>query len=263
MVVTTGITDTTAITDMAITAATMGIMDIIAITRAPVLETRERFQDPKSQCRIKSSAAEFVTESRNDPVPRGVPTGPYGNSLAAQGGPVVRIGFSFAFIASLFHMAMVFLGACHVPSEDLVDRLGMLGKGIVLYSAYSGANTAYSFFAPEIGSELRAFCIAIGPDGHEIAKTLITTSSSHEALIRVNNIVENFWIEDDNEDVRRSLAASLAGRSFSDYPQAEKITVLIEVFDLPSMADYRKGAPFRWMPYYSATFNRKTTIQGA
>ncbi len=154
------------------------------------------------------------------------------------------------------HLVLVVLGAYDFEWADY----GHAGKWVDYYTVLSGANSGYGFFAPGIGSQLRALFDIEEKSGRKHTLEL-TSTKSHEAEIRVGDIIEQFLTEDGEKpdrDLQRSMAASLAGTMFARTPGAKSVTIRLEEFTPVSRNDYLKGVRPEWIPTYSAKFERKT-----
>lgn len=153
------------------------------------------------------------------------------------------------------HLVLVTLGASRVSLRELE----LPGRALDAYGALSGASSSYGFFSPGVGFQLGARFDVIDLEGRAVSASL-ATGSSHEADIRVGNIIDQFGsLGDDGDDeaapaVRRSLAASLAGKMFARYPDARAIVVRLETFEPVAMEAFRRGERPRWSPLYTAKF---------
>jgi hypothetical protein len=145
---------------------------------------------------------------------------------------------------AIFHLGFVAAGAFELDFE----QAGPIAIG---YAALSGTDGAYGFFAPGVGTQLRATFEVTDAGGHK-STDVLTTGVSHEADLRVGDLVAMYWIAD--QSLQRSLAASWAGRMFAKHPGAESVTVRLEAYDLPSMDEYREGRRPGWYPHYEAKF---------
>ena len=159
--------------------------------------------------------------------------------------------------AAAGHLVLVTLGASAVS----LPELGLPGRALDEYGALSGASSGYGFFTPGVSFQLGARFDVIDRDGHGKSASL-ATGASHEADIRVGNIIDQFGsIGDDDEEgadrVRRSLAASLAGKMFARNPEAAAVVVRLETFAPASMEAWRGGERPRWRPLYTAKFVRQ------
>jgi hypothetical protein len=151
------------------------------------------------------------------------------------------------------HLILVALGAASVDLRPF----GYFGKVLDYYSNLSGASSGYGFFASGVGGQLRARFDVIDHEGHQSSATLEPTSSQ-EAALRVGHIIHEFWDGDEDPGMRRSLAASLAGKVFARNPQARKVVVRVESFDPVSMEAFRRGSRPQWSPLYQAQFVRQS-----
>ena len=166
-----------------------------------------------------------------------------------------RRGYLWLAVAA-GHLLLVTLGAGGVNLREL----GLPGRVLDEYGAVSGANSGYGFFAPGVSFQLGARFDVVDRDG-VITHASLATGTSHEADIRVGNIIDQFGsVGDDEEDeegavrVRRALAASLAGKMFGRHPEAAAVVVRLETFEPVSMEAWRGGERPRWNPLYTAKF---------
>ncbi len=130
---------------------------------------------------------------------------------------------------------------------------------VAQYAALSGTDSAYSFFAPSVGTQLRASFELTDAEG-KTSTDVLTTGTSHEADLRIGDMVAIFSMV--GQDLQRSLAGSWAGRVLARHPEAEHVVVRLDAYDLPTMAEYREGKRPEWSPYYEAEFVRRAR-QGA
>lgn len=152
--------------------------------------------------------------------------------------------------AVLCHLFLVMLGAGNVDLE----RLGIFGQAIAFYGAVSGSAESYGFFAPGVSSQLEVLFDLTDRSGKTRTISL-ETGASHEADLRVGNVIGQFSNESEEpEKLQRSVAASLAGTVFGRYPEAKEVNVRLEEFTPVSMADYRVGKRPQWAPIYQAKF---------
>ena len=80
--------------------------------------------------------------------------------------------------------------------------------------------------------------------------------SDRELSIRYNNLKSFLCKQDEQQDVRRATAGSIAGKAFAIKPSAQSVTVRTMVFMPVSMAEYREGKRGKWIEIYSATLKR-------
>jgi hypothetical protein len=149
---------------------------------------------------------------------------------------------------AMSHLILVALGAGGL-SPRLPEPLGQL---LNAYEHLSGTATSYGFFAPSVSGQNRARFDVIDGEGHTTT-TSLETARSREADLRVGDIIDRFGGVDD-PDVRRSLAASFAGKIFARYPHAHAVVVRLESFEPVSMEEFRRGVRPDWTPLYEAKF---------
>ena len=151
------------------------------------------------------------------------------------------------------HLILVTIGA----SDLSLDRLGFVGRALDEYGALSGASSRYAFFAPGVASQLGVRFDILDSEG-VATSAFLETGASHEADIRIGNIIDQFSrLGDDEEEaarLRRSLAASLAGKMFARYPEASAVVVRLETFTPIPMDAWRRGERPQWSPLYTAKF---------
>jgi len=159
--------------------------------------------------------------------------------------------------AAAAHLVVVCLGALHVSVGDG----GWARRAAQVYGMLSGADSGYSFFAPEVGTTLSASFQVNSANGSKVTDVL-ETGVSREADIRVRNIIGMFWLEDD-QAARRSLVASWAGKVLARHPDADSVVVRLDTFELPTMADYRDGKTTGWKLNYRAKFVHRAKLMCA
>jgi hypothetical protein len=131
---------------------------------------------------------------------------------------------------------------------------------IARYGALSGTDSSYGFFAPAVGTQLRVTFELTREDGTK-SEDVLTTGASHEADLRIGDMVAIFWMDD--EDLRRSLVGSWAGRMLARHPEATSVVVRLDAYDLPTMAEYRRGERPDWAPHYEAEFVHRKSLDAA
>ncbi|UQA58750.1 hypothetical protein [Polyangium aurulentum] len=145
------------------------------------------------------------------------------------------------------HLVGVSLGALEVRLPDVSP----LERAFAQYAALTGADSSYSFFAPIVGTQLRMIFEVTDHAGRTIEEPF-QLSDNREILLRISNVVALFWLEDD--DLRRNLSASLAGKVLATHPEAKSAAVRLDVLQMPTMAAYREGNRPSWALHYRATF---------
>jgi hypothetical protein len=122
------------------------------------------------------------------------------------------------------------------------------------YGALTGTDSSYGFFAPSVGTQLRVTFVLTDAAG-AITTDVLTTGVSKEADLRIGDMVAIFWMDD--QDLQRAMAGSWAGRMLARHPEAARVAVHLDAYDLPTMDGYREGKRPEWAPYYEAVFVRK------
>ena len=166
---------------------------------------------------------------------------PGGNDVSVQKRGILGLG--------IVHLFLVVMGAASID----VGAWKGFGFPLYLYSEITGANSGYGFFAPGVGSDLRATFEIKRADGTKGVDRL-QRGKWKEADLRVTNIIGKFWEEVQNEERRRALTASWAGKILARHAGAREVKVKVESFEVPSMEDYRSGVRPNWESYYEATY---------
>jgi hypothetical protein len=149
------------------------------------------------------------------------------------------------------HLALVVAGAAHLTSRVH----GPVGRGLRFYDALSGAGDSYSFFAPAVGPELRARFILSTPQGARFEENL-EAGKNREVSFRLGNLAGTVYILARRTDLRRAFLGALAASRFGAHPEASRVQVSIDEWEMPAMAAYRAGARPRWRSLRDATFVR-------
>lgn len=114
------------------------------------------------------------------------------------------------------HLALVLCGAFRITP---LSREHLAGSVIETYRDYTGASSAYGFFAPAVASEWRATLDACSDPTHCIP--IDGEQMSHEARLLLVTI-DSMLAEDDLRDL---VAASYAARQFARLPHAKVVLV--------------------------------------
>ena len=149
------------------------------------------------------------------------------------------------------HLAIVVAGAAHLTPHVH----GPVGRGLRFYEALSGAGDSYSFFAPTVGSQLRARFVLSTAQGARSEETL-ESGKSREVGLRLGELAGTIFLMAKRTDLRRAFLGALAANRFGAHPEANVVQVNIEAWDVPTMAEYRRGARPSWRSAYDATFVR-------
>ncbi|AUX41570.1 hypothetical protein SOCE26_029910 [Sorangium cellulosum] len=151
--------------------------------------------------------------------------------------------------AAAGHLGLVIiLGAIRVD----LRVLGPVAGAIASYGVLSGADSGYSFFAPGVGSPPVATFEVVDAAGAMI-KDHLESGDNAEADLRAGNVVGRFWLEQD-QALKRSIAASWAGKMFARHPGAQSVAVRVEQCELAPMHVYRPEDGLRCALHYQAKF---------
>jgi hypothetical protein len=122
----------------------------------------------------------------------------------------------------------------------------------------SGANAGYGFYAPEVGSSYRTNFLLQDAQGTTWLDSFEQVDSP-EARLRFVGIVESAFGSGAAEtapDRRGRLVKSWAATMFARHPSARSLAVVVEAYDVPTMAEYRAGQRPCWNIVYSARVER-------
>lgn len=121
------------------------------------------------------------------------------------------------------------------------------------YQNLTGLFRDYTFFAPSVASDLRAGFLLDG--GGDDPPTFISfLAQNREIGFRYNSLIASTMREPRGRDLfARSWAAFILGSQ----PDARRVTVVVEAYDVPSMEAFRAGEPARWRLVYAGQFSRE------
>jgi hypothetical protein len=148
------------------------------------------------------------------------------------------------------HLVVVVVGAC---GQMQALNAGRVGRAVQWYGVITGGDAGFSFFAPGVGSELRVRFTLADDRGREWEDDL-AAGQNQEVRLRLGSMTGLFTADPESEAFRQDLLASWAATMFGRHPDARRVLVRVEVYDVPSMAQYRAGGRPHWLPVYSATF---------
>ncbi|WP_437680784.1 hypothetical protein [Sorangium sp. So ce131] len=161
-------------------------------------------------------------------------------------------------VAAAGHLGLVIiLGALQI---DLRGR-GPMADAIAGYGALSGADSGYSFFAPDFGSPPMATFEVVDATGAVIIDHL-ESGANTEADLRTGNVVGKFQLEED-QALKRSIAASWAGKMFARHPGARSVVVRVDECDVAPIHVYRQGDGLRCELHYQAKFVPRAQLRAA
>ncbi len=160
--------------------------------------------------------------------------------------------FKFLCLAAAAHLVLVVCGASGVLFTGNPNRDSLAFRPVRLYGALSGAENGFGFFAPGVGPQLRATFTLSDASGHTWTDTL-EQNLTHEAKLRVAGTVPLAMEPGFREDLYRSWIGTMFGR----HPEARRVVLRLEVFDPPTMDEYRAGARARWETIDEVTSDRE------
>lgn len=160
-------------------------------------------------------------------------------------------------LAATGHLTLVLLGGLDIC---LWER-GPLGKLLTVYSALSGADSGYGYYAPRVGAPPVAKFTIVDDAGRALVDRL-QPGVTREGDIRVEDLIEVFDDDANDDAMRARLAASWAATMFARHPRAASVTVDMGFRRVPSMAEARRGAAMGWKSAYRARVVRPRAAGG-
>jgi hypothetical protein len=156
----------------------------------------------------------------------------------------------FAFLTALaaFHLVLVAGGAAHIR---LFSPRTAVGTTVTAYSALSGADNSFGFFAPGVAPQFQVH-FTLTDDAGKTWEESGEQGTTREANLRFDSTASMFAYKKLRGEVAKSWAAALFGR----YPHVRQVEVLAEAEDMPTMEGYREGCRPEWDTVYTASFTR-------
>jgi hypothetical protein len=160
---------------------------------------------------------------------------------------------ALALAAAAAHLAVVICGAARFRFTDASSVGAVLG----VYAAYSGANNSYGFFAPGVAAQWRAAFDFYDPLNDKWVTR--TRAPPNLELAVLDSTINSLFA---NENVRETLAASLAGTALAETPGAAVVVVRAEAYVVPTMERYNHGARGEWrtLAAYAFTTDEKVSV---
>jgi hypothetical protein len=176
-----------------------------------------------------------------------------GESGAATMSPRRRLAL---LILAAAHLGLAAMGGVdmHLPGT------GWMKRAISEYRTLSGTNVYYTFFVPGVATQVRPVFELTDRSGR-VTTDALSRAVGSEVGVRLGNLTALLDFSDD--DSQRELLASWAGVMFARHPDAERVVIGIEAFELPSMEEHRKGRPPGWHLRDRFTFSPQTAIRPA
>lgn len=124
----------------------------------------------------------------------------------------------------------------------------------------SGANSGFGFYAPNVGALYRPTFLLQDDQGKTWCDSF-EQADSPEARLRFGGIAEAAFGNGEAEtapDRRARLVKSWATTMFSRHPSARSLSIVVETYDVPTMAEYRAGQRPNWNVVYQARVQRES-----
>jgi hypothetical protein len=149
------------------------------------------------------------------------------------------------------HIVLVVLGACdRLPDPSRWPIVWPL----VWYTHLSGADSQYSFYAPEVGGLHRARFTLEDSQGHTWVDSF-EEANNPEARLRFAGITDAAFANgaaQESPERRNRLIKSWAATMFSRHPSARTLVVTVETHEIPTMAEFQAGHRPVWKNVYQA-----------
>ena len=126
------------------------------------------------------------------------------------------------------------------------------GRALQTYKNLAGIFRDYRYFAPGVSSDIRAGFLFERTDG--TSAFLPFESENLEVGLRYGCIIAASMR---SEKVRDVLAQSWAAAMLGQHPEATRVTVVAQSYQLPSLEAFARGEKPSWKVIYAAAFGRK------
>ena len=177
---------------------------------------------------------------------------------ASNYGPRILLGFLIFHLAVTCAYALQFsvdLG----PWQKAKLELPLDQTVLKLYADYTGADKNFGFYAPRVGTNVRIWFEFTAGD-EVVREPFGFTNANLEERIRLMGLVSAFSRTPQFHDFG---SQSLAASAMSRHPSADKVDVVIQSYDSPSLEAYRNGERHSWSDIYRATFAYRGSKRGA
>ncbi len=157
---------------------------------------------------------------------------------------------------ALVHLTFV---ACRATNFFPQRAHTVPGHALDWYGAMSGANMDYGFFAPRVGEEVRVRFVVTDASGHTLTDDL---EAGHNKEVKLRLAGAFALLTEPGEPAfQEDLLACWAAALFGRHPQARLVGAYVEMYRVPSMAEYRAGARPSWEPLGAAAFRRDSSAR--
>lgn len=154
------------------------------------------------------------------------------------------------------HLVVVIVGASHLlPGR----RTTGIGKAVECYGRMTGSGSQFSFYAPAVVARFRTRFILQDARGDTWTDSLEQTKNQ-EAGLRLEGMIERAFANGAAEESalrRERLVKSWGAAMFNRHSRAASLTIVVEVYDVPTMSDYRVGRRPSWETLYEARVERE------
>ena len=165
--------------------------------------------------------------------------------------PSIVLGDRAICILLAIHFSLVLCGAFKYAPWFHVKVLGPI---LATYGDLTGARYSFGFFAPDIPNPVLAEITYTGYDG-ETWKDRLGGGTS-ELDHRTTTMMTFFTVVDTDDLHARTLAAYALGH----HPEAEKVTISLRCYRIPTMKEYRAGTRASEDEYYWGEFARASDV---
>lgn len=157
---------------------------------------------------------------------------------------------ALATMVAMVHLGLVLCGA---TCFYLLPKGSQGEQYLRVYGEMSGADNGYWFFAPGVAQQIRVTFVLKDSTGrtwtHEPSM-----GQNREEYLRVTTLLGSFR----RQEASAALAESWAAHVFADFPDAQEAVVNVDMYNVPTMADYAAGARPSWDNLYAITVHRTT-----
>jgi hypothetical protein len=153
-----------------------------------------------------------------------------------------------ACLAAL-HLALVCLFIWTSVAESPGNPLA---RTLRTYKNLSGIFRDYRFFAPSVSDDTRVGFYLERADGTSELESF--SADNREVDLRYNCIVSSGMHDNKLHDI---LIQSWAAGVLGSHPEAARVTVIGQAYQLPSLQAFADGAQPRWKTIYAGTFDRR------
>jgi hypothetical protein len=158
----------------------------------------------------------------------------------------MRIPRILLVVAAFLHLLSV---ALFIWTGFAEDSPGKLPGALRVYKNLSGTFRDYAFFAPAVGSDVKAGFLVTDTVGEETFINFV--AKNREVGFRYNCIIAACMRDVRGRDL---FVQSWAALPLGSNPDADRVTVMVKTLDLPTMRDYRGGKRPEWKTVYVGQF---------